>query len=118
MPKRSTTYAYAPLEADETSTYPADLTPALQEALAILADLETYYEGGRSWIVGLVLRWSSSACLSSLRHAVSVSASRSCAVSLNSSTRSEARRCSKRVRFIDHALVSAAPRSAQFSAMV
>jgi hypothetical protein len=41
MPKRSTTYAYAPLEADETSTYPADLTPALQETLAILADLET-----------------------------------------------------------------------------
>ena len=37
MPKSSTAYAYAPLEADETSTYPADLTPALQETLAILA---------------------------------------------------------------------------------
>ena len=42
MPKSSTAYAYAPLEADETSTYPADLTPALQETLAILADLDTY----------------------------------------------------------------------------
>jgi hypothetical protein len=29
MPKSSTAYAYDPLEADETSTYPADLTPAL-----------------------------------------------------------------------------------------
>jgi hypothetical protein len=47
MPKSSTAYAYAPLEADETSTYPADLTPALQETLAILADLDTYYEGDR-----------------------------------------------------------------------
>jgi hypothetical protein len=45
MPKSSTAYAYAPLEADETSTYPADLTPALQETLAILADLDTYYAG-------------------------------------------------------------------------
>ena len=45
MPKSST--AYAPLEADETSTYPADLTPALQETLAILADLDTYYNGER-----------------------------------------------------------------------
>ncbi len=43
MPKRST--AYAPLEADETSTYPANITPALQETLAILADLETYFDG-------------------------------------------------------------------------
>ena len=54
MPKRSTTYAYAPLEADETSTYPADLTPALQETLAILADLETYYDGERQKLE----RWS------------------------------------------------------------
>src|SRR4051794_7042050 len=43
MPKSST--AYAPLKADETSTYPADLMPALQETLAILADLDTYYDG-------------------------------------------------------------------------
>ena len=43
-----------PLEADETSTYPADLTPALQETLAILADLETYYDGERQKLE----RWS------------------------------------------------------------
>ena len=54
MPKSSTAYAYAPLEADETSTYPADLTPALQETLAILADLETYYDGERQKLE----RWS------------------------------------------------------------
>ena len=47
MPKSSTAYAYARLEADETSTYPADLTPALQETLAILADLDTFYDGER-----------------------------------------------------------------------
>src|SRR3954447_25740577 len=47
MPKSSTAYTYAPLEADEISTYPADLTPALQETLAILADLDTYYDGER-----------------------------------------------------------------------
>jgi hypothetical protein len=47
VPKSSTAYAYDPLEADETSTYPADLTPALQETLAILADLETDYDGER-----------------------------------------------------------------------
>ena len=52
MPKRST--AYAPLEADETSTYPANITPALQETLAILADLETYYDGERQKLE----RWS------------------------------------------------------------
>src|SRR4051794_3749199 len=45
MPKSSTAYAYAPPEADETFTYPADLTPVLQETLAILADLDTYYDG-------------------------------------------------------------------------
>jgi hypothetical protein len=54
MPKSSTAYAYAPLEADETSTYPADLTPALQDTLAILADLETYYDGERQKLE----RWS------------------------------------------------------------
>ena len=54
MPKSSTAYAYAPLEADETSTYPADLTPALQETLAILADLDTYYDGERQKLE----RWS------------------------------------------------------------
>ena len=54
MPKSSTAYAYAPLEADETSTYPADITPALQETLAILADLETYYDGERQKLE----RWS------------------------------------------------------------
>jgi hypothetical protein len=46
MPKSSTAYAYAPLEADETSTDP-DFTLALQETLAILADLDTYYDGER-----------------------------------------------------------------------
>src|SRR5215211_6673718 len=69
----------------------------------------TTMASGRSWSVGPVPRWSSRACLSSLRHAVSGSASRSYVVSLNSSSRSEARRCSKLVRFIDHALVSAFP---------
>src|SRR5215213_2145106 len=54
MPKSSTAYAYALLEADETSTYPSDLTPALQETLAILADLETYYDGERQKLE----RWS------------------------------------------------------------
>ena len=54
MPKRSTAYAYGPLEADETSTYPATITLALQEALAILADLETYYDGERQKLE----RWS------------------------------------------------------------
>ncbi len=54
MPKRSTAYAYDPLEADETSTYPADLTPALKETLAILADLETYCDGERQKLE----RWS------------------------------------------------------------
>jgi|tagenome__1003787_1003787.scaffolds.fasta_scaffold19990039_1 hypothetical protein len=69
MPKSSTAYAYAPLEADETSTDP-DFTLALQETLAILADLDTYLSSdtqiyeidpttrgiGRSWSVGPVPR--------------------------------------------------------------
>ena len=55
MPKRSTACAYAPLDADETPTFPADLTPALQETLAILAALESYYDGERQKLE----RWSS-----------------------------------------------------------
>ncbi len=47
MPKSSTAHLYALLDADESPTDPADLTPALQEALAILADLDTYYDGER-----------------------------------------------------------------------
>ena len=47
MPRSSTAYANAPLEADETSTYPATITLALQETLAILADLEIDYDGER-----------------------------------------------------------------------
>jgi len=44
MPKRSTAHLYALLDADESPTYPADLTPALQATLAILADLDRQHE--------------------------------------------------------------------------
>ena len=45
MPKTSTSYAL--LEADEPRSYPSDLTPALQQALALLADLDIYYDEAR-----------------------------------------------------------------------
>ena len=45
MPKTSTSYAL--LEADEPRFYPSDLTPALQQALAILADLDLSYDEAR-----------------------------------------------------------------------
>ena len=44
MPKHSTAHLYALLDADESPTYPADLTPALQATLAILADLDRQHE--------------------------------------------------------------------------
>ncbi len=44
MPKRSTTHVYALLDEDESPTDPADLPPALQETLAILADLDSQHE--------------------------------------------------------------------------
>jgi len=40
MPKSSTSHAYAPPDPNESSTYSADLTPGLQQALAILADID------------------------------------------------------------------------------
>ena len=47
MPKSSTSHAYAPPDPNESPTYSADLTPGLQQALAILADIDIYYDEAR-----------------------------------------------------------------------
>src|SRR5829696_1974701 len=60
-----------------------------------------------SWNVGQVLRPSSSGSLSSLRHAIIASANRSCSALPSYRSGSKAQQCSKLVRFIDPALVSA-----------
>ena len=45
MPKSSTAYAYALLDADfESPTDPADPTPALKETLAILAAIDSQHQ--------------------------------------------------------------------------
>ncbi len=44
MAKSPPSHADALLDPDKSPTYPADLTPALQETLAILADLDSQHE--------------------------------------------------------------------------
>ena len=45
MSKTSNSLAW--MEADDHRTYPSDLTPALQQALAMLADIDIYYDDAR-----------------------------------------------------------------------
>src|SRR5215212_10879326 len=110
MLKSSPSYAYAPPDSYESPTCPADLTPALQQALAMLADIDTYYDEAcqklEHWPGPDTTKQRFFGQLEARRQR---EPSRFCVVWLNSSSRSDARRCSKLVRFIDQALVRALP---------